>query len=280
MNQLSYAALLVNCLTAHVAEDGGIVVECCQVPSEEARMTQGIGDDFQQATKYIRDKMTVGGRDVSSKPSLYKEYRGKTTITLPSMESMETSSVDQALRHRKSIRSYSTRPITKQQLAYLLWASTGIQGRGQGFDFRTAPSAGALYPIETYLAVNNVEGVPQGLYHYSIKLHTLEELQSGDVSQAITVAAMGQRMCLQAAVVFIWTAVFQRTKWRYHDRAYRYIYLDAGHIAQNLALAATSLGLGSCQVGALFDDEVNDIIGVDGTDESTIYMTVAGWHQE
>lgn len=263
----------------NVAEDERIVVEFDQVPSEGARMTRGIGDDFQKETRYIRDKMP-GGVDGSGRPSLYKEYPGKPTIKLPSPEPMVTSSVDQALRQRKSVRSFAAKPLSKEQLAYLLWASTGIQGRGHGFEFRTAPSAGALYPIETYLVVNTVEDVPQGLYHYSIKLHGLEELQSGDVSRPVTVAAMGQRMCLQAAVVFIWTAVFQRTKWRYGDRAYRYIYLDAGHIAQNLALAATSLGLGSCQVGALFDDEVNDIIGADGIEESTIYMSVVGWPQE
>ena len=83
-------------------------------------------------------------------------------------------------------------------------------------------------------------------------------------------------MCIEAPVVFVWTAIFQRMKWKYDQRAYRYIYLDAGHIAENLALSATSLGLGSCQIGALFDDEVNQIIDVDGTEESVIYMSVVG----
>jgi len=242
-------------------------------------MTDGIGDIFQQDTKYIRDKMARGGLNGSTRPSMYKEYPDKPSIALPAPEQVVTSSVDQALRQRRSIRSYSDRPLSIEQLSYLLWASTGIQRRARNFEFRTAPSAGALYPIETYVVVNNVENVPQGLYHYSIKQHTLEELQTGDISQAITTAAMGQRICSQAAAVFIWTAVFQRTKWRYRDRAYRYIYLDAGHIAQNLALSATSLGLGSCQIGALFDEEVNEIVGVDGIEESTIYMTVAGWPQ-
>lgn len=224
--------------------------------------------------------MGRGGLNGSTRPSMYKEYPDKPSITLPAPEPAVTSSVDQALRQRRSIRSYSDRPLNKEQLSYLLWASTGIQRRERNFEFRTAPSAGALYPIETYVVVNNVENVLQGLYHYSIKRHTLEELQTGDISQAITTAAMGQRICSQAAVVFIWTAVFQRTKWRYQDRAYRYIYLDAGHIAQNLALSATSLGLGSCQIGALFDEEVNKIVRVDGIEESTIYMTVVGWPQQ
>jgi len=243
-------------------------------------MTPGTGDTFQQETKYMRDEMPGRSPDRSGRPGLYKEYAGRTTIRLPSPESTATSSLDQALRQRRSIRSYSARPLNKQHLGYLLWASTGIQRTEHGFEFRTAPSAGALYPIETYLVVNNVDDIPQGVYHYSIKLHALEEMQTGDFSRSVTSAAMGQRICSQAAVVFIWTAIFERSKWRYQDRGYRYIYLDAGHIAENLALAATSLGLGTCQVGALFDDEVNDIIGVDGIEESTIYMTVAGWPQE
>jgi SagB-type dehydrogenase family enzyme len=84
-------------------------------------------------------------------------------------------------------------------------------------------------------------------------------------------------MCLEAAAVFIWTAIFDRSKWKYEQRAYRYVYLDAGHIAENLALAATGIGLGTCQIGALFDDEVNRIVGVDGTEESVIYMSVVGY---
>ena len=83
-------------------------------------------------------------------------------------------------------------------------------------------------------------------------------------------------MCLKASVVFIWTDIFQRMKWKYDQSAYRYIYLYAGHIAENLALASTSLGLGSCQIAALYDDEVNNLIDVDGTEESVIYMSVVG----
>ena len=99
---------------------------------------------------------------------------------------------------------------------------------------------------------------------------------SAEVREAIANAALGQTTCARAPVVFAWTAIFARTTCKYGQRAYRYIYLDAGHIAENLALAAVSLGLGTCQIGALFDDEVNRLLGVDGVEESIVYMSVVG----
>lgn len=238
-------------------------------------MPEGIGDKFQKETKY--DSKTLSGNrlDLSTKPKLYKEYPDTKKIILPTPK-VKTFPLDETLKIRKSIRSFSPKPFTQQRLSYLLWASTGIQRIERGFEFRTAPSAGGLYPIETYLVINRVQDIARGIYHYNIKEHLLEELELGDFSKDITRAALGQGMCAEAAVVFIWTAIFERSKWKYKQRAYRYIYLDAGHIAQNLALAAASLRLGSCQIGALFDDEVNKIIDVDGTEESTIYMSAAG----
>jgi SagB-type dehydrogenase family enzyme len=124
--------------------------------------------------------------------------------------------------------------------------------------------------------VNRVEGILAGVYHYSVRRHCLEKIKAGDFSSEIAIAALGQRMCLEAAAVIVWTAIFRRSKWKYGQRAYRYIYLDAGHMGENLALAATGIGLGTCQVGALFDEEVNQIIGVDGTEESVVYMSGVG----
>ena len=158
-----------------------------------------------------------------------------------------------------------------------MWASTGVQRRERGYEFRTAPSAGALYPIETYLVVNNVEDLDQALYHYNIEAHALEALKVGNLAEKIAHAALEQKICMEAPVVLIWTAVFERSKWKYAQRAYRYVYLDGGHIAQNLALAATGISLASCPIGAFFDDEVNQILGVDGTEESVIYLSVVGY---
>lgn len=239
-------------------------------------MNKGIGDKFQQETKYSRYSMGGGGLNWRNQPDLYKRYPKSKKIKLEKPEILSNLSLDDVLKKRKSIRNFSQKPILKKQLSYLLWASTGIQRKDLGFEFRTAPSAGALYPIETYLVTNRVKDIPEGVYHYSIEDHVLEELKTGDFSIDISQAALEQDMCACAAAVIIWTAIFYRSKWKYGERAYRYIYLDAGHIAENFALASTSLGLGNCQIAALFDDEVNSIIDVDGVNESVIYMSIVG----
>jgi SagB-type dehydrogenase family enzyme len=234
------------------------------------------GDRFQQETKYNPRRMPGHRLDWSAKPDLYKEYPQAEKIELPAFEPAKAMSLDKTLRQRKSIRDYQDRAISKGQLAYLLWASTGIQRVEDGYEFRTAPSAGALYPIETYVIVNNVKLLEPGAYHYAIQSHQLELLEQRDLRRQIAAAALGQGMCATAPVVFIWTAIFERCKWKYGQRAYRYIYLDAGHIAENLALTAVSLNLGTCEIGALYDDHVNAIIGIDGTKESTICMATVG----
>jgi SagB-type dehydrogenase family enzyme len=236
----------------------------------------GTGDRFQRETKYEPGKMPGHKLDWGTKPDLYKEYPQAGKIELPAFEPAREMGLDKTLRQRKSIRDFQAGPISMGQLAYLLWASTGIQRVEDGYEFRTAPSAGALYPIETYVVVNNVKSLEPGAYHYAIRSHQLEQLEQRDLRRQIAAAALGQGMCATAAAVFIWSAVFERCKWKYGQRAYRYIYLDAGHIAENLALAAVSLNLGTCEIGALYDDHVNAIIGIDGIEESTICMAAVG----
>jgi len=242
----------------------------------EGVQMSGTGDRFQRETKYEPGKMPGHKLDWGTKPDLYKEYPQAGKIELPAFEPAREMGLDKTLRQRKSIRDFQAGPISMGQLAYLLWASTGIQRVEDGYEFRTAPSAGALYPIETYVVVNNVKSLEPGAYHYAIRSHQLEQLEQRDLRRQIAAAALGQGMCATAAAVFIWSAVFERCKWKYGQRAYRYIYLDAGHIAENLALAAVSLNLGTCEIGALYDDHVNAIIGIDGIEESTICMAAVG----
>ena len=235
-----------------------------------------IGDRFQRETKYLPEKMAGGRLDWASKPDGYKAYPDSERVALPAFKPDRLMSLDEILKRRQSVREFRAQPLSLGQLGYLLWASTGLGRTEGGYEFRTAPSAGALYPIETYVVAHDVRKLESGLYHYAIQEHELEQLQLGDLRRPIALAALGQGMAATAPVVFIWTAMVERSKWKYRQRAYRYIYLDAGHIAENLALAAVGLGLGTCQIGALFDDEVNRILGLDGCEETVVYMSVVG----
>ncbi len=235
----------------------------------------GVGDDFQSQTKHTRLNIR-GYLDWANKPETYKKYASAQKIPLTKNFPAPSLPIADVLRKRRSIRTYAQKQVTLQELAFLLWAATGIQREEHDYKFRTAPSAGALYPIETYIYANSIETLPKGIYHYNIEEHALEQLELGDFSQELAETALEQEMVANAPVVFVWTAVFERSKWKYRQRAYRYVYLDAGIIGENLALAATGIGFGSCQVGAFFDDEVNMLLDVDGVAESVVYLTVAG----
>jgi SagB-type dehydrogenase family enzyme len=237
---------------------------------------KGIGDRFQQETKYERGRLGGGRMDWASRPPLYKEYPGARQIPLPPPETTGLASFPEIAARRRSVREYSSTPLRREEISLLLWASTGVRGIEGGYAFRTVPSAGALYPIDTYVIAHRVEGVERGVYHYGVRGHLLEEVARGDFRRELSRAALSQEFCSEAGAVFVWTAIFPRAKWKYGQRAYRYVYLDAGHIAQNLALAAVGLELGSCQVAAFFDDEMNALLGVDGTDESVIYLSSVG----
>ncbi|MGD8534819.1 MAG: SagB/ThcOx family dehydrogenase [Candidatus Aminicenantes bacterium] len=239
-------------------------------------MNKGTGDLFQKETQYIRGKIGGGPLLWHAKPKTYKHYPEAPKYKLEIPQKEGGMPLWEAINQRHSIRNFKDLPLKKDNLSQLLWATQGITHESMGFEFRAAPSAGALYPVETYLAIHNVQEIESGIYHYGVPNHDLEQLKKGDFREAVARAALDQDMAYSANVVFIWTAVFQRSKWKYDQRAYRYVYLDAGHIAQNLALAAVSLGLGTCQIGALYDGEVNALIEVDGEEESVVYMSSVG----
>jgi len=232
-------------------------------------MAEKIGERFQRETQYDRRRMPSGQIDLDKKPEMYKEYPQAKTIELIKPEKCGDMSLYEAILRRQSLRRFLDVPVSLDAISCILWASSG-------FEFRTSPSAGGLYPIETYLVANVVEDLNQGVYHYNVKHNYLEELKLGDFRETTAQAALGQVMCAKAAAVVVWTAIFERSIWKYKQRAYRYIYLEAGHMAQNLALTTTSLGLGCCHVAALFDNEVNEILGISGTGEGVLYMSVIG----
>ena len=238
---------------------------------------EAIGDRYHRETRYRRGSMSRRELDWAGRPSLCKEAPfSLKRFPLPALEYLEGGSLWQGLAERRSNRSFSSQPLPFSSLARLLWATQGITGRTQGFEFRAAPSAGALYPIETYLVLNRVEGLAAGVYHYSVKETSLVLLREGSLGRDLARAGLGQEMLAEAACVFVWTAMVARSKWKYRERAYRYIYMDAGHVGQNLYLAATGLGLGCCTVGAFFDGEEDRIVGADGEREISLYLGAVG----
>ena len=241
-------------------------------------MSGGIGETFQQETKYTPEKLQGHTLDWDNVPSPYKDYESPLgRISLPEPEFVEGADLWPLLFRRRSRRDYAPgTPISRPVLAALLWATQGVTARYGDSHFRTAPSAGGLYPVETYLSVRSVEGLEPGIYHFRPHRFDLELLVRGDHSKAFAAAALYQDLVGHAQVTFIWSAIVERARWKYRQRAYRYIYLDAGHIAQNLYLAAEAFDMGVCAIGAFFDDDVNRLMGFDGTEETVIYMATAG----
>lgn len=267
-------------------------------------MTEKVGEQFQRETRYTLEN--IGGHylDWHNRPEAYKLYRDAPVIELPPPFAGPPPGVDgpaavgaagtpadslwQAILRRRSVRQFTDDPLSLEDLSRLLWAGAAVTRIAPNQLYRAAPSAGALYPIETYIAANRVRDLPAGLYHYRVAGvdergyidpgggHALEQLHTRGIGRELAQAALAQGLVAQAAAVFVWTAVFPRSRWKYRERAFRYVYLDAGHIAAQVSLAAVALGLGTCQIGAFFDGVVDELLGVDGESEATLYLTAIG----
>jgi len=238
---------------------------------------EGIGDLYHQETEYRREAMPRDGLDWAHQPPPYKEFPyALKHFPLRPPDQKGGQPLWEVIGQRRSVREFSDTPITFSELSQLIWATQGITLRASGFEYRASPSAGALYPIETYLVLNRVEEVPHGLYHYNVRKTQLLLLKEGQFGPELCQAGLGQEMIEEAACVFVWTAIVERSKWKYRERAYRYIYMDVGHIGQTLYLAATALNLGCCTAGAFFDKEVDRVIGVDGKNEISVYLGAVG----
>jgi len=236
----------------------------------------GIARRYLSETRYQR--RTMGERSLAyPRAALYKAYPDAVQrVGLEPESGRRSADLWACLAGRRSRRDYLDRPLTQEELAALLWATQGITGAQGGYHFRAAPSAGALYPVETYLAVHRVQGVALGIWHFHVLDFALELVAAGDFRQPLAAAGLSQGFLGTAGAVFIWTGVLNRARWKYRERAVRYLFLDAGHICQNLMLAATALGLGVCPVGAFFDDEVERLVGVDERDEVALYLAAVG----
>ncbi len=182
--------------------------------------------------------------------------------------------IEKVIASRRSQRDFSGVAMALAELSRLLQYACGVTDTRNGF--RAAPSAGATYPIEVYPIVNSVDGLSPGGYRYLIAAHELETVRTGDLRQELVRAGLGQRFLGTANVVLVLSSVYRRTTQRYGERGHRYIHFEAGHIAQNACLVATSLGLGSCPVGAFHDGDLNRMLALDGRNEGVQYLVAIG----
>jgi SagB-type dehydrogenase family enzyme len=182
------------------------------------------------------------------------------TMRLPKPKFSSPTSVEQALLERRSIRDYAEDSLTLEDISQLLWAAQGITEKWGG---RTAPSAGALYPLEMYLLVGDVKGLDPGLYHYDPEKHTVAQSKKIDLRQKVTEASLHQDEILRAPITLIIAAVYERTMAKYGERGIRYVHMEVGSAAENVYLQAQSLGLGTVFLGAFDDEEVKKALGIE-----------------
>lgn len=240
------------------------------------------GDAFQQASSSANVKNTA---DELGEP--FPQYLPDPNPTLPQIALPDPArftppqnDFQQLVFNRRSHRRYDTDAVLSlAELGYLLQMTQGLRDdpQPQKLTRRYVPSAGSRHPFETYLAVQRVEGLEPGIYHYSPGQHDLESWKPGlDALQSAHATTYNQKQVINSAITFFWVAEIYRTSWRYGIRAYRYIYLDAGHVCQNLYLAAESIGYGVCAIAA-FDDELsNTVFELDGKERFMAYMASVG----
>ncbi len=237
----------------------------------------GIGFRYLQETRYDREQMFGGLREQYPRSPLYKTYPPEVErVSLPPPDPDRRGDFWQSVAQRRSHRHYQDAPISLSDLGALLWAAQGVTLALPHYAFRAAPSAGALYPVETYAAIHRVEGVDSGIWHFQVQEFSLVCIAKGDVRREVVLAGLNQDFLGTAAAVFIWTGILGRALWKYRQRAVRYLFMDAGHICGNLQLAATAMGLGCCPVAAFFDEEVERLVHVDPKEEIAVYMAAVG----
>jgi SagB-type dehydrogenase family enzyme len=186
--------------------------------------------------------------------------------------------VGDAITRRESVRDYGGQDLTLEELAALLWATQGVREvLGPTCALRTVPSAGSRHAFETYLAVSRVNGLPAGMYRYLPFDGQLARVYSdARIGRRASVACLRQAFVARAAVVFFWTAIPARMEWRYDLAAHKVIAIDAGHVGQNLYLACTGLGAGTCTIAAYDQNACDELLRVDGEEEFTVYIASVG----
>ncbi|HSD96004.1 MAG TPA: SagB/ThcOx family dehydrogenase [Sulfuricaulis sp.] len=198
--------------------------------------------------------------------------RSGDTLSLPAPRQDSDFSIERALHERRSVRDFGKTALTQDEVSQLLWAAQGVTSRD---GLRSAPSAGALYPLELYLVSGNVENLDPGIYKYVSAGHKLMKIMTGDQRRVLAAASLGQDSVADAAVVLVFTAVERRTTRKYGSRGVRYVHIEIGHASQNVFLEATALGLGAVVVGAFEDGAVGELLHLP-KGEAPLYLMPLG----
>ncbi len=227
----------------------------------------------------VRAKLTDLSVDDDRHPFRFRTYPGSDRIALPIPEEQLSMSLGDALKRRRSVRDYVLKDLKLSTLSDILYYAYGVMGyrtiEGEWTCSRPSPSAGGLYPLELYVATQQVTGLSDGIYHYDARAHELETRRLAPVHAELADMTIGQDMIRTANVVFVMTAIFERTMWKYGQRGYRHVFLDAGHLGQNLYLIATAMRLGPVAIGGFFDGELNKLLDLPD-EEEVIYLVCVG----
>jgi len=219
----------------------------------------------------------VRRRMLESWPSL--PYAGYPRMELPAAPPLPNS-LSETILARHTARALAPAPISLECLAGLLRYSYGqtrdLTAQGYPRPFRVVPSGGALFPLELYFHTSRVAGLKPGWYHYAPAENALHLLQPGDDSRRLADALVQQNLALDASVVFVISALFNRSTFKYRERGYRFCLIEAGHVAQNLCLVAQASGLGAVPIGGFHDRQVDAMLSFDGVLHSTLYMAAVG----
>ncbi|APR78776.1 TOMM biosynthesis dehydrogenase protein B [Minicystis rosea] len=234
---------------------------------------------YHLSSSNVRARSIETGVTEDDKPLCHRTFPGAPRTALPGRDFEVDVPFREVLARRRSVRRFARGPLPLAALGRLLYASHGVWGRrrteGLGLWERPAPSAGGLHPIEIYVATQDVEGLADGVHHYDARAHELEEVRGGRVHEQLVELTLEQDMLRDANVVCVITAVRERTMFKYGQRGYRYLFLDAGHVGQNLYLVATALGLGPVGIGGFLDAEVNEMCRLPAGEEA-IYLVGVG----
>ena len=243
-------------------------------------MSKDTGKNFIEMTKYPNIGVSDQQLGVAPPPIVEVMDDEDEGLVLPRPDEvlLEDKDLLQIITERNSLRKFSQETLTLEELSFLLWCTQGIkQVHGKLAILKTVPSAGARHAFETYLLINHVEGLEPGVYQYSPLTHRLIPFGTKkDLSPEIVQACHGQAFVKKAAVTFFWIAYPYRMTWRYQERGYRYLFIDAGHVGQNLYLAAEAIGGGACAVAAFDDDALAALFRLEKERALVIYLAAVG----